>query len=87
MKSDSGRRRQPARQHRHACSCTSTRKPIPTSATAWRCSSPVAASRAALHTKTHNGIGDVYLTIAEEVLKTPLGKDFPTAEEKMHELI
>ena len=40
-----------------------------------------------IHTKTHNGIGDVYLTIAEEILKTPLGKDFPTAEEKMHELI
>jgi hypothetical protein len=39
------------------------------------------------HTKTHNGVGDVYLTIAEEILKTPLGKDFPTAEEKMHELI
>ena len=39
------------------------------------------------HTKTHNGIGDVYLTIAEELLKTELGKDFPTAEEKMHELV
>ena len=39
------------------------------------------------HTKSHNSIGDVYLTIAEEVLKTPLGKDFPTAEEKMSELV
>jgi len=40
-----------------------------------------------VHTKSHNGIGDVYLTIAEEVLKTPLGKDFPTAEEKMTALV
>jgi hypothetical protein len=39
------------------------------------------------HTKTHNGIGDVYSTISEEVLKTPLGKEFPTAEEKMTDLI
>jgi hypothetical protein len=39
------------------------------------------------HTKTHNGIGDVYLTIAEEILKTPLGKEFPTAEEKMSFLV
>jgi hypothetical protein len=34
-----------------------------------------------LHTKSSNGIGDVYLTIAEEILKTKL--DFPTAAEKM----
>jgi hypothetical protein len=40
-----------------------------------------------MHTKSHNSIGDVYLTIAEEVLKTPLGKDFPTAEEKMTALV
>lgn len=39
------------------------------------------------HTKSHNSIGDVYLTIADEVLKTPIGKDFPTAEEKMSEII
>ncbi len=39
------------------------------------------------HTKTHNGIGDVYLTISEELLKTPLGKEFPTAEEKMSFLV
>jgi hypothetical protein len=40
-----------------------------------------------LHTKSHNSIGDVYLTIAEEVLKAPLGKEFPTAEEKMSTII
>src|SRR3954470_8695024 len=40
-----------------------------------------------MHTKTHNGIGDVYLTISEELLKTPLGKEFPTAEEKMPFLV
>jgi hypothetical protein len=35
------------------------------------------------HTKTHNSFGDIYLTIAEEILKTKLGREFPTAEEKM----
>jgi hypothetical protein len=32
-------------------------------------------------------IGDVYLTIADEVLKTPLEKRFPTAEEKVSEIV
>jgi len=40
-----------------------------------------------MHTKSHNSIGDVYLTIAEEILKTPLDKAFPTAEEKMSEIV
>jgi hypothetical protein len=40
-----------------------------------------------MHTKSHNSIGDVYLTIADEVLKSPIGKEFPTAEEKMSVLI
>jgi len=40
-----------------------------------------------LHTKSHNTIGDLYLTIAEEVFKTPLEKGFPTAEEKMNDII
>jgi len=39
------------------------------------------------HTKTHNSFGDIYLTIAEESLKTKLGKEFPTAEEKMSFLV
>ncbi len=38
-----------------------------------------------LHTKSHHGIGDVYLTIAEEILKTKL--EFPTAEEKISALV
>jgi len=29
-----------------------------------------------MHTKSHNSIGDVYLTIAEEILKTKI--EFPT---------
>jgi hypothetical protein len=29
----------------------------------------------------------VYLTIADEVLKVPIGKEFPTAEEKISELV
>jgi hypothetical protein len=40
-----------------------------------------------MHTKSHNCFGDVYLTIAEEVLKTPLDKGFPTAEEKMSAIV
>src|SRR6202050_3196404 len=39
------------------------------------------------HTKSHNSFGDIYLTIADEVLKAPIGKDFPTGEEKMSEII
>lgn len=39
------------------------------------------------HSKTHHGIGDVYLTIAEEILKTPLGNEFPTAAEKISALV
>ena len=39
------------------------------------------------HTKAHNTIGDLYLTIAEEVFKTPLEKGFPTAEKKITELV
>ena len=39
------------------------------------------------HTKSHNSVGDVYLTIADELLKTPIGKAFPTAEEKMSALV
>lgn len=38
-----------------------------------------------LHTKSHNSIGDVYLTIAEEVLKTKV--NFPTAQEKMSAIL
>ena len=40
-----------------------------------------------MHTKSHNCFGDVYMTIAEEVLKTPLDKGFPTAEEKMSAIV
>jgi hypothetical protein len=39
------------------------------------------------HTKTHNSFGDIYLTLSEEILKTKLGKEFPTAEEKMAFLV
>ncbi len=38
-----------------------------------------------LHTKSHNSIGDVYKTIAEEILKTPI--EFPTAQEKMSAIV
>lgn len=41
--------------------------------------------RGGVHTKSHNGVGDVYLTIAEELLKTKLA--FPTAREKMSALV
>jgi hypothetical protein len=38
-----------------------------------------------IHTKSHNGIGDVYKTITEEILRTDI--NFPTAQEKMSEII
>jgi len=38
-----------------------------------------------MHTKSHNSIGDVYLTIAEEILKTKI--EFPTAQEKMSAIV
>jgi hypothetical protein len=47
----------------------------------------VGGMKRGMHTKSHNGIGDVYLTIAEEALKTPIGKEFPTADEKMSALV
>jgi hypothetical protein len=40
-----------------------------------------------LHTKSHNTIGDLYWTISEEVFKAPLEKGFPTAEEKMNDIV
>src|SRR5260370_32850587 len=44
-------------------------------------------NKGGMHTKSHNSIGDVYLTIADEGIKSPIGKEFPTAEEKMSVLI
>jgi len=41
--------------------------------------------RGGTHTKSHHGIGDVYLTIAEEILKTKPA--FPTAREKMSAIV
>ena len=38
-----------------------------------------------VHTKSHHGIGDVYLTIGEELLKTKLA--FPTAREKISAIV
>lgn len=38
-----------------------------------------------MHTKSHNSIGDVYTTLAQEVLKTQI--DFPTGREKMSEIV
>src|SRR5437016_149424 len=38
-----------------------------------------------MHTKSHNGIGDVYKTIADEILKTPI--EFPTGQEKMSAIV
>jgi hypothetical protein len=38
-----------------------------------------------MHTKSHNGIGDVYLTIGQEVFGTNL--EFPTGREKMSEIV
>jgi hypothetical protein len=44
-----------------------------------------AKMKTGLHTKSHNGIGDVYKMIADEILKTPI--EFPTAQEKMSAIV
>jgi hypothetical protein len=36
-----------------------------------------------IHSKMRNTIGDLYLTVAEEVFKQPLDKGFPTGEKKI----
>jgi len=46
----------------------------------------VGGLKTGMHTKAHNTIGDLYLTLADEVLKTPLEKGFPTALQKMEEI-
>jgi len=47
----------------------------------------VGGLKTGIHTKAHNTIGDLYLTLADEVLKTPLEKGFPTALQKMEEIV
>jgi hypothetical protein len=46
-----------------------------------------AGKKTGMHTKSQNSVSDIYLTIAEEILKTPLDKAFPTAEQKMPEIV
>jgi len=36
-----------------------------------------------MHSKMRNTVGDLYLTVAEEIFKLPLEKGFPTAEKKI----
>jgi len=40
-----------------------------------------------MHSKMRHTIGDLYLTVAEEVFKLPLEKGFPTAEKKISGVI
>jgi hypothetical protein len=40
-----------------------------------------------MHSKMRNTIGDLYLTVAEEVFKLPLEKGFPTAEKKISGIV
>ena len=40
-----------------------------------------------MHSKMRNTIGDLYLTVAEEVFKLPLDKGFPTAEKKISGIV
>lgn len=40
-----------------------------------------------VHTKAHNTIGDLYLTVAEEIFNLPLNKGFPTGEKKIGDLV
>jgi Protein of unknown function (DUF1552) len=40
-----------------------------------------------VHSKMRNTIGDLYLTVAEEVFKLPIEKGFPTAEKKISGIV
>jgi Protein of unknown function (DUF1552) len=40
-----------------------------------------------MHSKMRHTVGDVYLTVAEEVFKLPLEKGFPTAEKKISGIV
>jgi uncharacterized protein DUF1552 len=45
------------------------------------------AMKTGLHSKMRHTAGDLYLTVAEEVLKLPLEKGFPTAEKKISGIV
>ncbi len=47
----------------------------------------VGGMKTGMHTKAHNTIGDLYLTLGEEVLKARLEKGFPSALQKMEEIV
>ncbi len=47
----------------------------------------VGGMKTGMHSKMRNTIGDLYLTIAEEVFKVPLEKGFPTAEKKISGIV
>ena len=40
-----------------------------------------------MHSKMRNTVGDLYLTVAEEIFKLPLEKGFPTAEKKISGIV
>jgi len=40
-----------------------------------------------MHSKMRNTVGDLYVTIAEEIFKLPLEKGFPTAEKKISGIV
>ena len=40
-----------------------------------------------MHSKMRHTIGDLYLTVAEEVFKQPLEKGFPTGEKKISGIV
>ena len=44
-------------------------------------------ARTGVHTKVRGTMGDLYLTIAEEIFKTPLKNGFPTAEKKLGDIV
>ena len=90
MKSDPRRRRHPARPHLRACSSHEHAEANPHKDNGLahdRSPAMPAAMKTGMHTKMHNTIGDLYLTVAEEVFKLPLEKGFPTAEKKISGIV
>ena len=40
-----------------------------------------------MHTKMRGTLGDLYLTLADEVFRAPLEKGFPTGDRKLSDLV
>ena len=83
------RRREPARSHVLSCSSHehAEANPHKDNGLALILAGHANGMKTGLHSKMRHTIGDLYLTVAEEVFKLPLEKGFPTAEKKISGIV